>query len=127
MGSVGDAYDDRLAESFFPTLQRELLDEHRWTSRRELALAVFEWIECWYDPSRRHSSIQMLSPADCERAHTPAARAAWSPQPTRPPDRGKLILRRWQVASPSARPRRPGVKSQGKSRPRHRVGHVGPA
>ena len=62
MGSVGDAYDNSLAESFFHTLQLELLDEHRWTSRRELALAIFEWIECWYNPSRRHSSLQMLSP-----------------------------------------------------------------
>ncbi len=76
MGSVGDAYDNGLAESFFHTLQLELLDEHRWTSRRELALAIFEWVECWYNPSRRHSSIQMLSPADYERAHTPAAAAA---------------------------------------------------
>ncbi len=76
MGSIGDAYDNSMAESFFHTLQLELLDEHHWTSRRDLALAIFEWIECWYNPSRRHSSIQMLSPIDYERAHSPAAAAA---------------------------------------------------
>jgi putative transposase len=76
MGSIGDAYDNSVAESFFSTLQRELLDEHRWQDRRELALAVFEWIEGWYNPRRRHSSVGNLSPIDYERAHTPAAIAA---------------------------------------------------
>jgi putative transposase len=66
MGSIGDAYDNGLAESFFGTLQRELLDERRWDTRRQLALAVFEWVEAWYNPTRRHSSIKMLSPVDFE-------------------------------------------------------------
>jgi putative transposase len=69
MGSIGDAYDNALCESFFHTLQLELLDEHHWTTRRQLALAIFEWIETWYNASRRHSSIQMLSPIDYEAAH----------------------------------------------------------
>ena len=47
MGSIGDAYDNAMAESFFSTLQRELLDQRRWDTRRQLALAVFEWIEGW--------------------------------------------------------------------------------
>ncbi len=76
MGSIGDAYDNAMAESFFSTLQRELLDEHRWESRRQLALAVFEWIEAWYNPRRRHSSIGDLSPIDYEARFTPAAAAA---------------------------------------------------
>jgi putative transposase len=76
MGSIGDAYDNAMAESFFSTLQRELLDEHRWQSRHELALAVFEWIEGWYNPRRRHSSIGNLSPIDYEAGFTPAAAAA---------------------------------------------------
>jgi putative transposase len=76
MGSIGDAYDNSVAESFFSTLQRELLDEHHWTNRRHLALAVFEWIEAWYNPRRRHTSIGYVSPIDYERAHTPAAIAA---------------------------------------------------
>ena len=68
MGSIGDAYDNAMAESFFSTLQRELLDEHRWATRRQLALAVFEWIEAWYNPRRRHSSIGRVSPVDYEAA-----------------------------------------------------------
>ena len=76
MGSIGDAYDNAMAESFFSTLQRELLDEHRWESRRQLALAVFEWIEAWCNPRRRHSSIGHLSPIDYEARFTPAAAAA---------------------------------------------------
>lgn len=76
MGSIGDAYDNSLAESFFSTLQRELLDEHHWQNRRQLALAVFEWIEAWYNPRRRHTSLDGYSPIDYERAHTPP--------PTRP-------------------------------------------
>lgn len=75
MGSIGDAYDNSMAESFFHTLQLELLDEHVWATRHELALAVFEWIEAWYNHSRRHSSIKMLSPIDYElqMAAAPAA------------------------------------------------------
>jgi putative transposase len=66
MGSIGDAFDNAVAESFFGTLQLELLDEHHWHTRDELAQAIFEWIECWYNPSRRHTSINMLSPVDYE-------------------------------------------------------------
>ncbi len=75
MGSIGDAYDNSMAESFFQTLQLELLDEHCWASRRQLAQAIFEWIEAWYNPTRRHSSIKMLSPIDFElqMAAAPAA------------------------------------------------------
>lgn len=76
MGSIGDAYDNAMAESFFSTLQRELLDEHRWQTRRQLALALFEWIEAWYNPRRRHSSIGDISPIDYEARFTPAAAAA---------------------------------------------------
>ena len=75
MGSVGDAYDNGMAESFFHTLQLELLDEHHWTTRRQLALAIFDWIEAWYNPSRRHSSIKMLSPIDFELQMAAAAAA----------------------------------------------------
>lgn len=69
MGSIGDCFDNSVAESFFGTLQLELLDEHRWTSRQQLALAVFDWIEAWYNPRRRHSYCGMLSPADYEATH----------------------------------------------------------
>ena len=69
MGSVGDAYDNSVAESFFATLQRELLDQHRWTDRDQLARAIFDWIETWYNPKRRHSYCNDLSPIDYETAH----------------------------------------------------------
>jgi putative transposase len=70
MGTVGDAFDNALAESFFGTLQLELLDRKpRWSSRHELAAAIFEWIECFYNPTRRHSSVGMLSPIDYETTH----------------------------------------------------------
>jgi putative transposase len=69
MGSIGDCYDNSMMESFWGTMQLELLDSRTWNSRAELANAIFEWIECWYNPKRRHSSIGMLSPVDYEAAH----------------------------------------------------------
>jgi putative transposase len=71
MGSIGDCYDNSMMESFWGTMQLELLDSRTWRTRAELANAIFEWIECWYNPTRRHSSIEMLSPVDYEAAHTP--------------------------------------------------------
>lgn len=66
MGSVGDCYDNAMMESFWGTLQLEVLDTKAWQTREELANAVFEWIECWYNPTRRHSSIGMRSPVTFE-------------------------------------------------------------
>ena len=71
MGTVGDALDNALAESFFGTLQLELLDRRRWTTRKELAQAIFEYIEAWYNPRRRHSSLGNLSPIEYEHHHSP--------------------------------------------------------
>ncbi len=68
MGSIGDAFDNAVAESFFHTLQLELLDEYHWDTRDQLANAIFDWIECWYNPRRRHSYVGMLSPIDYETA-----------------------------------------------------------
>jgi putative transposase len=76
MGRVGSAYDNAMMESFFGTLQRELLDRRQWATRKELASAIFEWIEAWYNPRRRHTSIDYLSPVDYERLFTAAADAA---------------------------------------------------
>ena len=76
MGTIGDCFDNSVAESFFGTLQLELLDEHRWETRRQLSLAIFEWIEAWYNPRRRHSYCGMLSPNDYEARYTAAAVAA---------------------------------------------------
>jgi putative transposase len=69
MGSVGDAYDNAMAESFFASLERELLSRRRFRSQVEARLAVFEWIEGWYNPHRRHSALGYRSPAAYERAH----------------------------------------------------------
>jgi putative transposase len=69
MGSVGDAYDNAMAESFFATLERELLSRHRFKSHAEAKMAVFEWIEGWYNPHRRHSALGYRSPVNYEQAH----------------------------------------------------------
>ncbi len=66
MGTVGDALDNAMAESFFGTLQLELLDRRTWQTRRELAQAIFEYIEAFYNPERRHTSINNMSPATYE-------------------------------------------------------------
>jgi len=70
MGTVGDCYDNAMMESFWGTMQLELLDSKTWNTREDLASAVFEWIECWYNPKRRHSSIGMHSPITFETLHT---------------------------------------------------------
>jgi len=69
MGSVGDAYDNAMAESFFATLECELLDRRRFKTQAEARIAVFEFIEGFYNPRRRHSSLGYLSPVDFERRH----------------------------------------------------------
>lgn len=70
MGTVGDCYDNAMMESFWGTLQLEVLDQNRWKTRDDLANAIFEWIECWYNPKRRHSSLGMHSPVTFEALHT---------------------------------------------------------
>ena len=72
MGTIGDCYDNSMMESFWGTLQLEVLDKQPWKTRADLANAIFEWIECWYNPVRRHSSIGMRSPVDHEALYTPS-------------------------------------------------------
>ena len=67
MGSRGDAYDNAVAETFFATLKKELVNRRSWPSRLELQSAVFEYIEAFYNRQRRHSTLQMLSPAHYEQ------------------------------------------------------------
>ena len=57
MGSVGDCYDNAMCESFFATLECELLEQQRFTSQAEARMAVFDFIEGWYNPHRRHQSL----------------------------------------------------------------------
>jgi len=67
MGSRGDAYDNAVAETFFATLKKELVNRRSWPSRLELQSAVFEYIEAFYNRRRRHSTLGMLSPTDYEQ------------------------------------------------------------
>jgi putative transposase len=77
MGSVGDAYDNAMCESFFATLECELLDRQRFKSQAEARMAVFAFIEAFYNRRRRHSAIGYLSPIDYEQ------RLALDPDPAK--------------------------------------------
>jgi putative transposase len=70
MGSRGDAYDNAVAETFFATLKKELINRRSWPSRLELQSAVFEYIEAFYNRQRRHSTLGMVSPAEYEQTQT---------------------------------------------------------
>lgn len=74
MGTVGDALDNAVAESFFATMQTELLDRRVWDTRTQLAQAIFEWIEVFDNQQRRHSTLEMLDPLTY--AHDAATRPA---------------------------------------------------
>ena len=75
MGSVGDSYDNAVAESFFATLKGELLDRRPWPTRAAARSALFADVEGWYNRRRRHSTLGYVSPADYERAYSARARA----------------------------------------------------
>ena len=83
MGSVGDAYDNAMAESFFASLECELLDRSTFRTKTEARLAVFTWIEGWYNPRRRHSALGYLSPMNYEEKHHHSVQPA-SPEPGLP-------------------------------------------
>ena len=72
MGSVGDCYDNALAESFFATLECELLDRHSFRHPVEARVAVFDFIEGFYNSRRRHSAIGRMSPMRFEALHADA-------------------------------------------------------
>ncbi len=73
MGSRGDCYDNAMCESFNATLECELLVKNRFRTQREAEAAVFDFIEAWYNPHRRHSSLGYLSPINYERRAQAAA------------------------------------------------------
>jgi putative transposase len=83
MGTVGDCFDNSMMESFWGTMQLELMDSRTWNARAELANVIFEWIEYWHNPKRCHSRVGMFSPAEFEtrRAATPCW---WLTHPTCP-------------------------------------------
>lgn len=75
MGSVGDCFDNAMCESFFATLECELLDRRRFKTQAEARIAIFEFIEGWYNPRRRHSALGYVSPINYERRLAPVVAA----------------------------------------------------
>ena len=67
MGMVGDAYDNAMAESFFASLECELIARRTWKTKTEACLAIFTWIEARYNSHRRHSSLGQIPPINFER------------------------------------------------------------
>src|SRR5664279_2294013 len=84
MGTVGDAYDNAMCESFFGTLECELLDRRRFRSQIEARMAVFDYLEGFYNPRRRHSALGYTSPIEYERT---SCSLPESQAPNRPPNR----------------------------------------
>src|SRR4029453_14737531 len=76
MGTVGDALDNAVAESFFATLESELLDRYDWPSRQALRTAIFDFIEVFYNRQRRHPPLDYHTPVDYEHQHPSPAPAA---------------------------------------------------
>jgi putative transposase len=69
MGTVGDALDNAVAESFFATLECELLDRAPWPIRAGLRTAIFDFIEVFYNRQRRHSTLDYATPVIYEQQH----------------------------------------------------------
>jgi len=76
VGRAGECWDNAVAESFFATIKRELIDNQAWPTRAGLHRAVFDYIEGWYNTRRLHSSINYMSPAEWEAIHHKADRQA---------------------------------------------------
>jgi len=68
-GSIGNCFDNALCESFFATLECELLDRRRFKTQAEARMAVFEFIEAGYNPHRRHSGLDYCSPLEYEKLY----------------------------------------------------------
>ena len=78
LGSVGDCYDNAMCESFFATLECELINRRRFATKAEAQMAVFRFIEGWYNARRRHSSLGYASPTTYEQNHHEALAASYS-------------------------------------------------
>ncbi len=76
MGTVGDCYDNAPMESFWGSMQIELLDRQRWRTRLELATAMAEYVEHFYNAERRHSSLDYLTPNEFEALHSTTTQPA---------------------------------------------------
>ncbi len=71
MGTTGDCYDNAPMESFWGSMQIELLNRQKWTTIAELSKAIADYIENFYNPARRHSSLEYLTPNEFEDLHSP--------------------------------------------------------
>jgi transposase InsO family protein/transposase-like protein len=76
IGTIGDAFDNAVVESFWARMQTELLNSTKWKTRVELSGAIFDWIEAFYNRSRRHSSLGMIAPIAYEKLHPEPTNAA---------------------------------------------------
>ena len=92
-GSVGDCYDNAMAESFFATLECELIDRRSFRTRAQAKREVFDFVEGWYNPGRRHSALGYLSPNDFERSAA-GSQPAFAPCPNARPEAPNHPLRR---------------------------------
>ena len=82
-GSAGDCFDNAMAESFFATLECELIARRSFQTQAEARMAIFRFIEGWYNTKRRHSALGYLSPNEFERRAAAPARQAHSDAPGR--------------------------------------------
>ena len=102
MGLVGDAYDNAMAESFFATLECELIARRKWETKAQARLAIFTWIEARYNPRRRHSGLGQMSPNNFEQRHQEnRQQPAEKPHPPQSP-RQNLTHRQTAEWPPSA-------------------------
>jgi hypothetical protein len=76
MGSVGDCYDNAVCETFHATIKKEKIYRQSWPTRADARTAIFGYIEGWYNPRRRHSTLDYLSPTEFERQHVELAQRA---------------------------------------------------
>ena len=80
MGSVGDCFDNAMAESFFASLECELIERRTWRTKSEAKTALFRWIEGWYNTRRRHSGLGHVAPAAYEERHVQGLLEAAQPE-----------------------------------------------
>ena len=73
MSRTGNCYDNAMAESFFATLKAELINRARWPTRQAARMAIFDWLEVFYNRQRRHSALGYRSPAAFEAHHAAVA------------------------------------------------------
>ncbi len=91
MGSVGDAYDNAMAESVFASLECELIDRRSFKTKGEARMALFTWVEGWYNTRRRHSALGRISPKEFERRQDTTLTNPASPPRTGLPTAGACV------------------------------------